>query len=372
MASLTRRRAIIGGGASLALSHAANARANANTKTETSSSIGSWTPMAAMPFPVQEIYPTAYRRFKPQQGRIKPISESVLINAGGLTPDPRFPFNVTAALTIYDPRQNQWRLGPSLPDPAHHISLASNSGEIYAIGGFLRDEYGGWRMQNAAYVLEDLDGPWYALEPLPIPQAETVTATARGRVHVIGGRSPSGSLNAEWGDHIDTDKHWMYVASEDRWVERRPMPFARNSAAGAVYNNAIYVIGGRTVGRSNTPRVDVYDPLADRWQIAAPLPVPFQSGAPHGSGGLAAASYNGKIYAFGGEWAYSGDPSAGGVYREVFEYDPREDKWRSVAAMPRPRHGLGAVALEDGIYLAGGALGPSSDRTTGFLDRFTI
>ncbi|MEL7487795.1 MAG: kelch repeat-containing protein, partial [Pseudomonadota bacterium] len=76
----------------------------------------------------------------------------------------------------------------------------------------------------------------------------------------------------------------------------------------------------------------------------------------------------GNIYAFGGEWFGDG----GGVYSEVFEYDPREDKWRAVAAMPRPRHGLGAVAMEDGVYVLGGAARAGGNETSAVLDRFAI
>ncbi|MEM9169348.1 MAG: kelch repeat-containing protein [Pseudomonadota bacterium] len=145
------------------------------------------------------------------------------------------------------------------------------------------------------------------------------------------------------------------------------MPTPRNSAAGAVFGSALYVIGGRTVSGGNSDRVDVYDPQTDRWQRAAPLPKSKRG--PVGRGGHAAATYNGHIYAFGGEWF--GD-DGGGVYSEVFEYDPLEDKWRSVAGMPRPRHGLGAVALEDGIYVLGGAREPAGNGTTGAVDRFVI
>lgn len=87
------------------------------------------------------------------------------------------------------------------------------------------------------------------------------------------------------------------------------------------------------------------------------MPKPIRQ-APHGQGGLAAAAWRNKIYVFGGEWWI--DEGDGGVYADVWEYDPRQDKWRACAAMPRPRHGLGAVALDDGIYVVGGASGPRS------------
>lgn len=334
--------------------------------------VGVWTQRADMPFAVQEIYPTAYRKFEPRPGSVKPIVRSLLVNAGGLTDDPRFANNVTDEVIIYDPDADRWRFGPYLPAPMHHVGLVANSGFIFAIGGFLRDSIGGWRMQERVWRLDDLEaGAWTPAPALPIPQAETVAVSLNGRVHVVGGRSPAGSVNREWRDHIDTDKHWAFIASENRWKAMAPLPAARNSAAGAVYRGALYVIGGRTVARGNSPQVDIYDPVADRWQRAAPLPKSKRPEAPLGQGGLAAAVWNGFIYAFGGEW-FGANPGRGGVYADVFEYDPREDKWRAVAEMPRPRHGLGAVALEDGIYVLGGAAEVGGSQTSRALDRFVI
>ena len=367
MSELNRRRALMGA-AGLGLTAIPGARASDDD--EKHRPIGAWTQMSDMPLAVQEIYPTAHRQLVGAAGSYKPVVKSVLVNAGGLTDAPGYNYNTTDEVTIYDASQDQWRYGPRLPAPMHHVALVSNNGYLLAIGGFLRDELGGWRMQQQVLWLDDLEnGQWYENRPLPIPQAETVAQSLNGRIHVVGGRSPAGSLNRDWGDHIDTDKHWSYIASNDEWVAMRPLPSPRNSAAGAVYRGALYVIGGRTVARGNTPRVDVYDPVSDRWQRAAPLPQSSRKEAPLGQGGLAAAEWNGNIYAFGGEWF--GD-DGGGVYADVWEYDPREDKWRAVAAMPRPRHGLGAVSLKDGIYVLGGAAQPSGVGTSAVVDRYTI
>ena len=353
-----------------ALMSSANAMLHPHPEDGAPLPLGAWTPMADMPFAVQEIYPVAHRLLLQNKGSLKPVFKSLLVNAGGLTPEPGFKYNVSDKVSIYDAALNQWSSGPSLPRPAHHVALVSNNGRLYSIGGFLRDKEGGWRMRSRCYVLDDLfKGKWRDMARLPLPQAETVAVSLRGRIHVVSGRSPGGSQNQEWNDHIDTDKHWVYVAGADQWVERRPIPAPRNSAAGAVFQDALYVIGGRSVTQGNSARVDVYDPLADRWQTAAPLPPSQNSQAPIGRGGLAAAVWRGHIYVFGGEWRRA---TSGGVYSQVWEYDPKEDRWRGVAAMPRPRHGLGAVPLQDGIYIAGGAAKPGGEETSAALDRFTI
>lgn len=330
---------------------------------------GLWTPRADMPFAVQEIYPAAFWKTVPDAASAKPRSLGVLVNAGGITGGGSGLIGVSGAVTVYDPVGDRWSHGPLLPEPRHHIALVFASGFLFALGGFSADRDGAWRMRADLWRIDSLDeASWRPRAPLPVPQAESVAASLDGFIHVAGGRSPAMSRNREWSDHIDTEKHFAYDPRENRWNERRPLPTARNSAAGAVVDGFLYVLGGRTVSGGNLPDCHVYDGFADRWQPIAPIPKSAQAGAPRGQAGNAAAVWNGKIYMMGGEW-FSGD---GGVYADVFEYDPRTDKWRAVAPMPRPRHGLGAVALADGIYVCGGASGPSASGTTPFLDRFEI
>lgn len=362
------RRNVLTGAAALGLAGAGPVHARRPRPPERP--IGIWTPLADMPFPVQEIYPAAFRRPAPDPRGLKPRLRSELVNAGGIVADRRPGLAATDIVTIYDPFTNEWRHGPRLPEARHHIALAFNNGYLYAVNGFYADAYGSWQMESSLWRLDKLDGAqWLALTPPPIPQAESVVAALGARLHLVGGRAPSGSRNLDWGDHIDTDLHWAYDAAYDSWYPRRPLPNPRNSAAGAVADGFLFVIGGRTVEGGNSAECDVYEPTADRWQPIAPLPRSFRPRAPRGQGGLAAAVWDRRIYVFGGEWF---SPDGGGVYAESWEYDPREDRWRSVAAMPRPRHGLGAVALEDGIYVCGGASLPGANGMTAYLDRFEI
>jgi len=355
MKKFDRRTIIMGGGAALtasALGPRAFAHADAGPT-------GAWTPLASMPFPVQEIYPAPFWRASSESASLKPKPFNIIVNAGGLTPIGEH--NVTDKITFYDPLYDAWGYGTPLPAPRHHIALVNNNGYLYAIGGFARDQHGGWRMAGDCWRTGGVDQSWSAMAPLPHPQAESVCASIAGFIHVAGGRSPAGSANAEWNDHIDTDQHWVYDASSNRWNPLAPMPTPRNSAAGAAVNGVLYVIGGRTVSDGNVANVEVYDPLSDRWERARPMP--------KAQAGLAASVINDKIYVFGGEYF---DPRPGGVFSEAWEYDPYDDHWRAIAAMPRPRHGLGAVAMDNAIYVMGGAAQVGGNATSDTLDRFEI
>jgi hypothetical protein len=69
--------------------------------------------------------------------------------------------------------------------------------------------------------------------------------------------------------------------------------------------------------------------------------------AAHGSLRTRRRALSHKIFVMGGE-GYER------VYGQIEAYDPSTDQWEPYAPMPTPRHGLGAVAIGDFIYVAGG------------------
>ena len=140
-----------------------------------------------------------------------------------------------------------------------------------------------------------------------------------------------------------------------------PALSARNSAAGALIGGAWHVAGGRSVSGGPSDAHEVYDVREDRWRNAAPMP----KGS--GAGGNACGVLGGQLYVFGGEYFDNG----GRVHPEVWRYDPKADAWTSAPPMPTPRHGLGAVVLDNAIWLVGGATKPSGVDTSAVVEAFT-
>ncbi len=310
---------------------------------------GPWTRSADLPYRVQEIYPALF------QGRLYVL--------GGISPDvPDTALPVTDRCVTYDPAQDRWQEGPRFPEPVHHVYLLPHADRLYAIGGFSPVPGGIWGMRRRVFVLAADGTAWHETTPMLAPQAETIAASLNGRIHVVSGRRPLGDRNAAWTDQADIAAHQIYDPSTDQWQPGPSAPTARNSAAGAVINGRLHVIGGRTVNGGNTPGHEVFDPTAGTdgaWETRAPMP--------QGQGGLGAAALNGILYAFGGEWF---SPDGGGVYAECWAYDPQADLWAPVAPMPTPRHGLGAVTIGDAIYTVAGAALAGGNATTAHLEVF--
>ena len=304
-----------------------------------------WREAASLPVRVQEIYPC--------------LHDGDLWVAGGLGPDaPSSQEGISDRVLRFGVEQNSWQEAPGLPEPRHHGFLVSVGGGLLLFGGFIAANGGRW--SASLEVLRLAGGGWVRAGALQSAQCETVTAVANGRVHLAGGRAPTGGSNADWNDQGDVDTHQVFDPATAEIATAAPLPMARNRAASFVIGNRWHVVGGRTVNSGNSARHDVYDFTDRRWMDAAPMP--------QAQGGLAAASIGSHGYVFGGEYFSA---SGGGVYSEVWDYDANADRWRDAGTMPVPRHGLGAVAIGGEIYVVAGATQAGGNGTSDRLSVFT-
>lgn len=105
----------------------------------------------------------------------------------------------------------------------------------------------------------------------------------------------------------------------------------------------IYIVAGWLTPFRMSRTTYVYDPETDSWSTAANFP--------YYRNHVATASYNGKLYAFGG---FEGIGIETVTVDEVFEYDPASDSWTQKSSMPTARGGGGAITYNGKIYLIGG------------------
>jgi N-acetylneuraminic acid mutarotase len=91
----------------------------------------------------------------------------------------------------------------------------------------------------------------------------------------------------------------------------------------------------------STTTVEVYDPIADKWTEAAPLPQLTDH--------TAAASYEGKLYVVGGGYL-----SADALSDKLFIYDPTKDKWTEGPNLPTAHGALTANFINGILYAVGG------------------
>ncbi len=291
-----------------------------------------WSRTADASIARQEIYPAV-------------LGDRIIVAGGVLSQAPGFTDHVEA----YDAEAGRWTTLAPLPEGRHHIALAEAGGKIYGIGGF-SGAIPDWRAHATVFVYDAGANRWSSGPSLPQARAEGVVATVKGKIYFIGGRIPTSPQAAHISEHADTARGEVLDPRSGRWEPIADAPTARNSAAAAVIDDKIYVVGGRQMlkqpdGRQrpvNLATLEVYDPATNRWETRAALP--------QAQGGLAAAAHGGKLYAFGGEQFVP----ASKVFADAWVYDPQTDRWSALPPMPTPRHGHGAAVVGKRIFLMGG------------------
>ncbi len=307
----------------------------------------------ALPRPVQEIYPAFFDARIIVGGGF----EARVAHVAGLAD-----LAPTAAVHAFRPGARGWDRLPDLPLPLHHPLLVAHAGRLWCIGGFTSGPSALWRMERRVWTLARGAARWEEGPPLPRPQAEMVGGVVGGRLLVAAGRTPVEAANAGYADHGDTQECWILAADGRQWEPGPKVPRGVNSAAFAVLDGRLHMVGGRhsTGGQIlNVADHQVYDPATGAWTSRAPLPAP--------RGGHAAAVALGRLYGFGGE-SFGPSPM---VHAEVLAYDPRTDRWQEVMRMPEGRHGLGAVGVAGRIHLLGGAAEVGGRATRATHEQFT-
>jgi N-acetylneuraminic acid mutarotase len=240
---------------------------------------------------------------------------------------------------VYDPATDSWSTAAPLPKGANHVGVAADAGKIYAIGGFTEQNRAA---HPGAYVYDVAADKWGEIAPLSRPRGAIALVALNGLIHAIGGASDPARERASVGWHE------VYDPKADKWEMKKALPGARDHAGVVAYKGVIHLIGGRfNTFEFNTPLHHVYDPQRDNWSERRPMPT-NRSG--HGLVAL-----NDRFWAMGGESGrIENSQLTGNVHGQVESYDPATDTWQSHAPMPTPRHGMGAVAIDGSIYVAGG------------------
>ena len=306
-----------------------------------------WQRQADMLLPVQEIYPAVF--------------QDEIYVAGGLSSElPKQQGQMTAQVQIYNPKSDQWRYGPALPESRHHGQLVAVNDQLFLFGGFVQAHGGHWSASADVLQLNLKQQRWLKVAVLPQPLSETVSFVLDDKVHLVSGRSPATESNAQWQDQTDTAVHWVFDPESLKTSIAPVLPEAKNSAAGLVLNNRGYLVGGRQVKGGNKASVHSFDAKLQQWTELPDLP--------QAQAGLAAAALHQQIWVFGGEFFGQG----GGVFSEVWSYSPAEQRWQQQGEMPVPRHGLGAVVLNDAIYVIGGATAAGLNQTSAVLEKVSV
>jgi len=152
------------------------------------------------------------------------------------------------------------------------------------------------------------------------------------------------------------------------WGRRRAMDQARSHCPVATYEGKVYVFGGGAESFRSLNAVGIYDPDSDTWSSGCDMPT-LRSGA-------VAVTCEDRVYIMGG-----GFKQADGTFRflrAVEIYHPKTDSWEAGPDLIMP-HDYPATAFLDGyIYVLGGHHpdatlgGPKTDPGFDFCERLNL
>lgn len=129
------------------------------------------------------------------------------------------------------------------------------------------------------------------------------------------------------------------AALAERWKELAPMPEPRARMAAAAYDGEIYAIAGEGP-QGVSGDVFRYTPATDTWAVLSDKPTQVAD--------VQGVLIGEKIYVPGGRLA-SGMPT------DVLEiYDPRQDAWETGAKLPKAVSAYALADFEGQLYLLGG------------------
>ncbi len=244
--------------------------------------------------------------------------------------------NVTDSVQAYNPEKNSWRDVKNFPARMNHGNAGVIADKIYVAGFYINGTMSTATTQ--VYSYDPSTDAWTEKAPLPTgtERAASCVAVDAGLMYVVGGAH----------DGMSVDSAARYDPVADKWETLPPLPERREHCTAGAIGGIIYVAGGRRDGITGIePSTWAYDPAAKSWTQKASLPTP--------RGGLAGAVLRGHLFVFGGEGNMAANSN--GVFPNIDAYDPVTNTWEAMPPMQVPRHGYGAAALGDRIYLPGGA-----------------
>lgn len=178
---------------------------------------------------------------------------------------------------------------------------------------------------------------WQPKTNMPTPRFNICSVVFNNRIYVIGGRNGSGTV---------LDIVEVYDPQTDSWDTNFPaLKKARENAAAAVFNGKIFVLGGRSDEDEILKKVEFFDLQGNRWKDFRDLDEERE--------GPAALELSGHFYALGGFGGSEGNPH---LLNSVEKYLPNDDKWQISQnwVLNFAKASFATAKINDAVYVIGG------------------
>jgi DNA-binding CsgD family transcriptional regulator/N-acetylneuraminic acid mutarotase len=189
--------------------------------------------------------------------------------------------SVTAVVEAYSPSNNAWRPAAALPQPVAGGLTLSDGSFLYLFGGWDGENY-----LDTAYVYDPGADSWRPLTPMTQPRAFAAGEFVTGHLYVVGGSN---------GTELAVCQFYDPVAAT--WSDCPDMLAPRAGAGAATLLNKLYILGGGLDEIGHVAYSEVYDPVAQTWQVVNTPPLNESSPWTN----LGVTNVETRIYALGGQ-----------------------------------------------------------------------
>ena len=261
---------------------------------------------------------------------------------------------------IYDPEDKTWTFVERIWEMSSEAIMSGaidlnlfifSHGVVLDNGSIAAPAVALERTGGAALVtLNDEKTTWTKMSDMPNPRTFASAALlGDGRILVTGGGNTAMELGLS---EAPTRTAEAYDPLAGTWQSLAPMNVATFSHAHiGLEDGRILAIGGTLddfINGPGTARVEIYDPQADTWELAAEMNVP--RARPE-----AITLPDGRILVAGTSQSPYGNPQTA-LSSEVF--DPETGTWTLTSPMTEPRTNHTLTLLPDGTVLAAGGNDP--------------
>jgi N-acetylneuraminic acid mutarotase len=242
-----------------------------------------------------------------------------------------------------------WSTAASQRYPVSEAQGKVVNGKLYSFGGF-DSQKSTWTPTKRAYVYNPVVNTWSRIADLPFTPNGTnyggVThagvATDGTNIYIAGGYTSSTSGT---GQIFGTKQAWKYIVSQNSYTKLPDLPISISGGQLEYLGGKLHYIGGtnssRTLDLGNHYVLDLSN-LSSGWKTLAALPNPR-----HHAG---SAVYGGKIYFIGGQHHHDGNLV---TQRDVHAYNPSTNTWTKLANLPVPTGASGRGHISSAVAVMG-------------------
>jgi len=163
---------------------------------------------------------------------------------------------------VYDPASNSWEKVTTMPQARWNHMVAEVQGKIYVIGGIVGTG-DNRRSIDTVEIYDPTENTWKLGQSLPTSRQGAAIAVVQEKIYVIGGKTGAGASGTI------TKVVEVYDPLEDYWRSIQTLVVGRSSSKASVVDGRIYVIGGSVKGGGVTGSIEKYDPAIGTWEMMA-------------------------------------------------------------------------------------------------------